>query len=540
MVKPGHRSRPLLGSLDAGLLAAYGALAAVLGYTLGQDLNWDLLNYHFYNPYQLLGGRLDRDIHVAGVQTFHNPLLDLPIYAAVRAGVPPVVFFVSLSAFHGVALWAVHRITVMLVPAAYSSLAHAAGMLAALTAAAGAGFHSGIGSTMGDNTVGVPLLLALLLLLRAVEDDAVPEAGTPRGGAIIAAGVLAGAAVGAKFTAGPVAVGLAAVALGLPGPLGARIGRLGRFGAGGVLGLALAGGFWMWLMYRHFESPVFPYFNSVFQSSFAPLHGAADDRFFPATPLQRLFYPFFWIATQNLVIEPVFHDARLAAAFLAVAGLGTAAALERGAAAVADGGAPLRRLHLLAIWFAVSYALWLPLFSYYRYLIPLEVMAGALVIGGAAALARRWSGAAGIAAPVCLALILGTQAPDWSRRAWSDSYFGVDGAALARFEGATVFVWDMPQGYLVPFFPESTTFLRLLGNRGLLPGNAMWDRLERRAAGAPSDRLFLLDLEPGSIHEQQAPVLAHFGLEKTDDCERFDSFAGPFRICRVRRVAQAP
>ena len=241
---PGHRSRPLLGPLDAGLLAAYGALATMLGYALGQDLNWDLLNYHFYNPYQLLGGRLDRDIHVAGVQTFHNPLLDLPFYAAVRAGVPPVVFFVSLSAFHGVALWAVHRITVMLVPAAYSSLAHAAGMLAALTAAAGAGFHSGIGSTMGDNTVAVPLLVALLLLLRAVEDDAVPEAGTPRGGAIIAAGVLAGAAVGAKFTAGPVGVGLAAVALGLPGPLGARIGRLGRFGAGGVLGLALAGGFW--------------------------------------------------------------------------------------------------------------------------------------------------------------------------------------------------------------------------------------------------------------------------------------------------------
>lgn len=185
---PGHRSRPLLGPLDAGLLAAYGALATMLGYALGQDLNWDLLNYHFYNPYQLLGGRLDRDIHVAGVQTFHNPLLDLPFYAAVRAGVPPVVFFVSLSAFHGVALWAVHRITVMLVPAAYSSLAHAAGMLAALTAAAGAGFHSGIGSTMGDNTVAVPLLVALLLLLRAVEDDAVPEAGTPRGGAIIAAG----------------------------------------------------------------------------------------------------------------------------------------------------------------------------------------------------------------------------------------------------------------------------------------------------------------------------------------------------------------
>jgi hypothetical protein len=530
-----HSSRALFSPIDLGLLAAYCTLTAWMGYTLGQDLNWDLLNYHYYNPYQLLGGRLDRDIHAAGVQSFHNPLLDLPFYAAVRVGVPPLAFFITLSAFHGLVLWAVHRITMLLVPPPMSAFAHPAGIVAAVTAAAGAGFYSEVGSTMADDTLAVPLLISLLLLLRSVEDaDRGPAAANHE---VLVAGVLAGAAIGSKLAVGPIGIGLGAAALALPGSAPARSSRIVRFASGGLIGVAATAGYWMWLMGGHFGSPVFPYFNTLFQSPFAPPISLADGRFFPSTPLQRLFYPFFWMGTQNLVIEPAFRDARLAAAFLAVAALALLAALERGQPGSAAGGAQSVRLRALAIWFAVSYAIWLPLFSYYRYVIPLETMSGALVIGSAVALARRWTGAAAIALPVCIALAVSSRPPDWGRRPWSDSYFGVDATALAKFEDATIFMWDMPQAYLVPHFPASTTFLRLLSNKGLVPGNAMWDRLERHAAAAPSDRLFLMDLEPGSIHEQQGPVLARFGLVLTEACERFDSFAGSFRLCRVERAA---
>jgi hypothetical protein len=80
--KPVSRTSRLLiaarhAAPEALLIAAYTAFAAVLSFHLGQDMNWDLQNYHFYNPYQLLAGRFDKDILVAGVQSFFNPVLDL-------------------------------------------------------------------------------------------------------------------------------------------------------------------------------------------------------------------------------------------------------------------------------------------------------------------------------------------------------------------------------------------------------------------------------------------------------------------------------
>src|ERR1700674_1982410 len=67
--------------LDAGLLLAAILLAGVASVLLlRQDVNWDLQNYHFYNAWAFAHGRLGWDLAPAQVQTFHNPLLDLPFY----------------------------------------------------------------------------------------------------------------------------------------------------------------------------------------------------------------------------------------------------------------------------------------------------------------------------------------------------------------------------------------------------------------------------------------------------------------------------
>lgn len=50
-----------------------GACTAVAAAWLGQDTSWDTLNYHFYNPYALLEGRLGWDIQPAGRQMYFNP-----------------------------------------------------------------------------------------------------------------------------------------------------------------------------------------------------------------------------------------------------------------------------------------------------------------------------------------------------------------------------------------------------------------------------------------------------------------------------------
>src|SRR4051794_15305684 len=50
---------------------------------LGQDTNWDILNYHLYNPYAFLNNRLTYDLAPAGLQSFFNPAVDIAYYKAL-------------------------------------------------------------------------------------------------------------------------------------------------------------------------------------------------------------------------------------------------------------------------------------------------------------------------------------------------------------------------------------------------------------------------------------------------------------------------
>ena len=52
MVSPAFRFLPAF--------LASAALAAAWTLFAGKDINWDLLNYHYYAPFQLLAGRLGR------------------------------------------------------------------------------------------------------------------------------------------------------------------------------------------------------------------------------------------------------------------------------------------------------------------------------------------------------------------------------------------------------------------------------------------------------------------------------------------------
>ena len=63
-------------ALPAALCATWTVLA-------GKDVNWDLLNYHYYVPYQLLAGRLEQDFFAASAQSYLNPVGYLPFYLMV-------------------------------------------------------------------------------------------------------------------------------------------------------------------------------------------------------------------------------------------------------------------------------------------------------------------------------------------------------------------------------------------------------------------------------------------------------------------------
>jgi hypothetical protein len=517
------------------LLAAFSTLSVGLCAWRGQDLNWDLLNYHFYNPYLLLDARFDSDIHAAGVQSFLNPSVDLPLFAAVRLGIPPPLFYLSLAAFHGLIPFFVYRITESLLSRTTPLRAMVLGVVAACTAAFGAGFQAEVGTTMHDNTVAVFLLASLWLLV--VRFDAIPE--RPRR-TVLLGGALAGVAAGMKLAAAPFAVGLLAAALMLPGGARTRTTRGIRFCVAAGIGLVVSGGYWMWLMYSHFGNPVFPFFNAFFQSPFAPAENFSDGRFLPTTALQAVFYPFYWVSIQSLVTEPPFRDIRFAMVFVFLSIFGVHRLLQLITRKTTSGQPLIGKLLLIAVFWLVSYVIWLKLFSIYRYAISLEALSAVIVIGVSAALVTSWPRCLALVLPLCVVACASVRPPAYDRIPWSGSYFGVDGKELEKYAGATVLMWDFPQAYVIPLFPRSSRFVRLTSNWGLDEGTAMWRRVVQAVASTDAP-LYLLDAPQNeSDRAEQAGMLAGLGVQRRDvTCETYSSYGAGFRVCALTSATKA-
>jgi hypothetical protein len=519
---------------EAVVVLIYASLAALVTLHLGQDMNYDLRNYHFHNPHALLNGRLALDVHAAGLQTFQNPLLDLPFYLAVHVWtLPPIAIGLALGAFHGLSLWLLHRIVGLLLVGWPTALGAVLGSAAAVTAVSGSTFQGELGTTFGDNTFAVLVLGALVALLASIT-----RSGAAADRLVQASGLFAGAAAGGKLVASCYVVGLAAACLAAGGTARDRARRLARFGVFAALGLLLTGGYWMWLMVDRFGSPLFPYFNTIFKSPFAAVDGAVSMRawYAPQGLTRTLFLPFFYTGRETFAGMPALRDFRLAAGYVAVVVLAIVALVRHQPRGWARETTTIgrTRLSVLAVFATGSYVVWLTLFPVHRFTVALEIAAVALVIGTVAAFVRRVGALLLVVVPICAALLGSTTRADWGRIPWSPTYFGVDAGGLARYEGATILMFGEPNGYLVPSFPASATFLRPgRGEGGPAPETMMFERLRttlRHAAGP------LYSLENGAWTPGRAAMLDTLGVSRDPArCEVIRSHMDPSRICALAR-----
>ena len=77
-----------------GLLLLFCLIVgAAIGAAGRFDFLWDFLNYHFHNPWAFLNERAD-DVAPASVNTFFDPLPDLPLWFLIRRfnGFPALVY----------------------------------------------------------------------------------------------------------------------------------------------------------------------------------------------------------------------------------------------------------------------------------------------------------------------------------------------------------------------------------------------------------------------------------------------------------------
>jgi len=516
-----------------------GALYAVLR---GQDADWDLKNYHLYSPWALLHGRLVLDLAPAGMQSFFNPLPDLPYFLL---GMGPLQHLPHLLA--GVqGLWYGGLVFVLLqIAIRLSSIREhpfgAIDLLAVLIGATGTMVMSQAGRSSNEVPLTLLILLGLYLLLPLCGSAPVSK---PIRRALLA-GFLCGLAVGLKPTAVvyPPALGFALLVA-----LGARATawRMTLIYAGGALvGFMLVYGWWGWQLYGLTGNPVFPMFNQLFHSNWVPAVSDTDRTFMPRDLGQWLFYPFYWIKTNHgLVTEQNFADGRYALEMLSVTVLVVTSWLTR---RYPPPGARVTRL--LVAFVVVGYVLWLGLFSILRYAVSLEVLSGLLLMMAlqtlpasrqADGIPRRWP--TRLMASLLVLLFVFGRYPGWGRGPYASMTFDVHPPMIER--NSLVLVIGQPAAYVIPFLADAQTsqYVGLTWFNRQARGYRLDALVRERIAGhqgaiyallrndAGVDLDLLQQFLPGAQMSNCQPVQSSLELDRNEKDE-----SNGLRICQVKR-----
>jgi hypothetical protein len=430
-----------------GVLVFIGGMWSLL---LGQDVNYDLLNYHLYNPYAFFHNRMGWDLAPAGIQTFYNPLGDVPYYflSSVFAHFPRLVAF-FMGAYFGIGAFFLYLISLELF--SEYSYRHAYASLATIVGVTGAAGVAQLGTTFNEWQTAALCLPGVFLTLKSLRTRS-------NFWSVFAAGVLIGIAVGFKLTAAPFAIGVAAAIASTGGRLLERARLLAAFGVGGTGGFAMAGLPWCLMLYSKFQNPIFPYFNSLFRSEWAPPISIIDPRFFPQNVAEWIFYPFYWaLAPAARVSEPPLRDPRFAVVFLigfAFIGVALARQWKRGQI-------QHPQWRFIAVLFFITYIVWLVQFSIYRYVISLEAISGVIIVGAAYHVTERPAARVVLAAILSLTVVLLTSAPNWGRIRFGDRVASVDAPELPA--GSLVMVAEhghAPISFIIPYLRNDARFVK--------------------------------------------------------------------------------
>jgi len=498
---------------------------------LGQDFNWDLLNYHYYDGFAFLHGRLDRDIVPAGIQTYLPPLLHVFHYLGI-AHLPPRLFGFLLGALHGLNIPLLFLLGRCVLLQTDPRPARTIALVAALLGAIGPAAVSMLGTSFGDNLVTIPALLALVIVLRYREEEG--SSGRPDR-RLLAAGILAGVATGLKLTMAVYHVALFLAAFVRLRRSDSRWPGLGLIGLGSLLGFAPTGGFWAGRLFRRLGNPVFPFANALFRSDFYAHENFVSDRYVARTPWD-LVRPVVDAALgrPERLQEIALRDGRLllvlTAAILSLALVALRPPLlRRGKGA----GPPLdpREKALLLYWFT-AYLLWAQFLPYYRYFALLEFTAPLVAF----VLLRRLVPSPQLSRlvwPVALVLALTTRSGSWGRRPWQDGWLELPVLRLGLQPNSMVLLVGQPISFAIPSFREDARFIHLTAVDSFGAPQKWKERIAGAIAGHRGPFLLLSNFEYSrAAGEARA---AAFGLLATPNCEPIRRDPLRLRLCELQR-----
>jgi hypothetical protein len=440
-------------------------LSGLASIQLGKSAGFDLLLYHYYNAFALLHHRENFDVLAAGYRTFWNPLSDVLFYGCIN-GLPSRACGFAAGFVHGLNYVLVVPLAAMILaaPGQRTTLSSPLPWLLAAAGALGADSLGMLGGGNNDNVVSLFFLVSLFWVCRESE----LAITRPRSSAawVLAAGISIGVGCGLKLTLVPFGVAIVCAPLLYPVRWPHRLQLVVVCGIGVATGVLVSAGFLMVQMYRDFGNPLFPFFNTYFDSPYRDFLDAHDLRMLPASLSQAIIYPLIFAFDPQRNSEFPFRDFRVPTVFVLailciVAWAMRRCGILRRRAAIAEPPAFSPRARVFLAVLLVAYVIWMAMTSFYRYLFPIELLSFvAMALLLRKLLARRGQT---IALAVLAVAIIPTTSPWATRRLhWDDTAFIAVTLPAFPFVQANAIVLMAGAGaisYAIPYFPPDVRFL---------------------------------------------------------------------------------
>jgi hypothetical protein len=427
---------------------------------LGADANWDLYNYHLYNPFAWLHGKLQSDLAPAGMQTYFNPLLDTALYL-LNTHLPSRVVGFLVGALHGLTFVLIVAIAREVWPVASDDDRYRLPVLVAVAGCLTANFLSGLGSSMGDDSTALFVLGGLLVALSNWQRLGGRSARAF--GAALASGLLVGAATGLKLTNAVFAVALCLSLLSYPAALGVRLRIAFLFGVGVLLGMAATTGYWMLHLWQQYGNPLYPQFGKFFPNALTTSGAQGDVRWLPRNIVETLLWPFIIAADSKRVGETPIRQVIWPIVYVVFVWWALARIAQRFNSLARTALEPKQRFVVLFV--ALGFVVWMKLFSIYRYIVPIEVLAPMVLVLLLdrllpAHIARRGAKWLLIAAT---AVVVTGGARTWGHEGWADPLYHAQIPPLTQPERTTVVIRSSTTGWawIATLFPDTVAFTQI-------------------------------------------------------------------------------
>lgn len=434
-------------------------------YYRGQDVNWDLQNYHFYSGYAVLNGRFFEDIAAAKMQTYLYPVANIPAYLLYRY--LPFPFDV----------WGILVIQVISIPIIYKIVSKSYenvnyGWVSWFTKIIFVGIStlsplwlSELGTSFFSSTTSIFVLGGLYLILAPKNNKY-----------LVLAGVLAGLAVSLKLTNAIFAIGmLVSIVWTDDRTIKEKIWIIACFSFGAILGF-LSGIWWNLLLYIQWESPLFPFYNGIFKSQYFPIWSWKDPVMIFKDTSDLFVYLKESFTGTNKASEVAFSDPRIVICLFATVLYWCF-------------GKKNQTSSRLNLFFLSSFLIWAWLFAYQRYLIPIELTLGAVLCVCIQSILNNPRFVILISLFFLSLTLFFIKVPDWGHRKMSFLESNPFGLVMQERESETPAVYvtyGVPMSYIFPYFDSNSRFYsyglsepmdNLINNKLIIDSEAMPKRM---------------------------------------------------------------